>query len=48
MTTDQLEISIATTTSALAKGWKDTETLSWTSLVARLTEHDYRDEKDGP
>lgn len=45
---DQLEISIATTTSAVAKGWKRTEVLSWSQLVARLMEHDVRDEKDGP
>lgn len=47
-TTDQLELSIALTPHAMAKGWKTTETLSWSQLVARLMDHDYRDEKDGP
>ena len=47
-TTDQLEISIAVTPSAFAKGWKSTETPSWSHLVARLMDHDIRAEKDGP
>lgn len=47
ISTGQLQIAIATTTSTRAKGWRHTETLTWSQLASRLMEHDFRDEKDG-